>query len=67
MRADLPGRLNALTTDDVPPKLRKLIEREVIPALHELRALEADIVMIPRLSLDRPASEQGFGSKRGGE
>lgn len=63
MRADLPERLADLCDECAPSDLRKLIEREVIPALHELRALEDDIVTIPRLSLDRPASEQGIGPK----
>ena len=40
--------------------MRQLLEREVIPALFELRAIEADTVKVPRLSLDRPASEQGL-------
>lgn len=43
--------------------LRKLLEREVMPALDELRKVQADMVEIPRLDLDRPASEQGLGPK----
>jgi len=66
MRFNLPERLVAMCDDDTPPDLRKLIEREVIPALHELRRIEADMVEIPRLSLDRLASEQGLGPERKG-
>mgnify|MGYP007063538290 CR=1 FL=1 len=62
MRPDLPERLSALRSADTPPKLHRLIEREVVPALRELRAIDDDTVMIPRMSLDRPASEQGLGS-----
>lgn len=59
MGPDLPARLKAALHD--PAELRRLVEQEVIPALLELRAIEADTVKIPRLSLDRPASEQGLG------
>lgn len=65
MRSDLPDRLKTLTDEDTPPKLRRLIEREVIPALLELRRGDYGAVVVPRLSLDRPASEQGLGSKSG--
>ena len=62
MRDDLPKRLTSkLQKAQIAPGLRRLIEREVIPALHELRAIEADTVVIPRLYLDKPASEQGLG------
>jgi hypothetical protein len=62
MRPDLPERLSAAIGSDTPPKLRRLIEREVVPALLELRAIDDDTVTIPRMSLDRPASEPGLGS-----